>query len=166
VANFDTGATYAAFVDKRRNNRTVGVLNGTQTVANQFQINGPNTGFNPVASVEIGQVVDVVSPTGTVRGSGRTITAISGTNPLTVTYSGADITTDANGDLVVLSQAAETLGAPADYDSNLALETRLVAANSGYWSAAHPLTGTTRVLSASSNDLLYAKRLLDSPGSI
>lgn len=166
MANFDTNANYAGFVDKRRNNRTVGVLNGTQTVANQFQINGPNTGFNPVASVEVGQVVDVVSPTGTVRGSGRTITVISGTTTLTVTYSGADITTDANGDLVVLSQGAEMLGAPADYDSNLALETRLVAANGAYWSANHPLTGTTRVLTSSSNDLIYAKRLQDSPGSI
>jgi hypothetical protein len=53
--------------------------------------------------LENGQVVDIVSPGGTVRGSNRTISAITTTTApaATFVYSGADIGTDAAGDLVV-----------------------------------------------------------------
>jgi hypothetical protein len=67
------------------------VLSGTQTVANQLQV-------ADAQYLAVGDLIDVVSTGGTVRGAARSITAISGT---TVTYSGADITTDANTDLVV-----------------------------------------------------------------
>jgi hypothetical protein len=50
--------------------------------------------------LEVGQVIDVVSPTGTVRGANRNITAINTTTGA-VTYDGADITTDVTGDLIV-----------------------------------------------------------------
>ncbi len=157
MPNFDSHSPALEVVDKRRNSRVVGVLNGTQTVANQCQINGPNTGYNPVSSVEIGQVVDIVSPTGVVRGSARTITAISGTTTLTVTYGGADIGTDANGDFVVLSEGADTLGNPTNYDSVAALDARLIALGL--------LTAITAV-QRTKNDKMYMLRLADSPGGI
>lgn len=67
------------------------VLSGTHTTANVFQV--ADTQY-----LAVGDVIDVVSTGGTVRGSNRTITAIAATS---VTYSGADIGTDANTDLVV-----------------------------------------------------------------
>jgi hypothetical protein len=67
------------------------VLSGTHTVANIFQV-------ADAQYLSVGDVIDVVSTGGTVRGSNRSISAISGTS---VTYSGADITTDVNTDLVV-----------------------------------------------------------------
>ena len=66
------------------------VLSGTHSTANVFQVADPQY-------LSVGDIIDVVSTGGTVRGSARTITAISGTS---VTYSNADITTDANTDLV------------------------------------------------------------------
>jgi hypothetical protein len=50
--------------------------------------------------LEVGQVVDIVSTAGVVRGSNRNITAIN-TSTGAVTYDGADITTDITGDLLV-----------------------------------------------------------------
>lgn len=70
---------------------SMAVLSGTHTTANVLQVADPQY-------LAVGDVVDVVSTGGTIRGSARTITAISGTS---VTYSGADIATDANTDLVV-----------------------------------------------------------------
>lgn len=67
------------------------VLSGTQSTANVFQVADPQY-------LSVGDIIDVVSTGGTVRGAARTITAIAATS---VTYSGADITTDANTDLVV-----------------------------------------------------------------
>jgi len=67
------------------------VLSGTHTTSGVFQVADPQY-------LAVGDVIDVVSTGGTVRGASRTITAISGTS---VTYSGSDITTDANTDLVV-----------------------------------------------------------------
>lgn len=67
------------------------VLSGTHSTANIFQVADPQY-------LSVGDNIDVVSTGGTVRGSARTITAISSTS---VTYSGADITTDVNTDLVV-----------------------------------------------------------------
>lgn len=165
MPNFDLNSTYPAFVDVRRNNRIVGILNGTHTVANQLQVNGPNTGLNPVSGLEVGHIVDIVSPAGTVRGSTRTVSAISGTTTLTVTYSGADIGTDANGDYVILSEGANVLGTPAPYESIAALDTALVAANSAYWNAGSTSTAATRVQQASANDKQYALRLIQSPRS-
>jgi hypothetical protein len=166
MPNTDMGSTALGIVDRRRGSRIVAILNGTQTVANQFQCNGPNTGYPPVASVEIGQIVDIVSPTGTVRGSTRNITAISGTTTLTVTYSGADIGTDANGDLVILSEGADALGQPENYDSVQDLDARLTTVNSTYWGSNSGTTNATRLNQSSKNDKQYALRLNDSPGSI
>lgn len=67
------------------------VLSGTHTNPNVFQV-------ADAQYLAVGDIIDVVSTGGTVRGSARTITAISSTS---VTYSGADIGTDANTDLVV-----------------------------------------------------------------
>lgn len=67
------------------------VLSGTHTTANVFQV-------ADAQYLSVGDIIDVVSTGGTVRGSNRSISAIAGTS---VTYSGADITTDANTDLVV-----------------------------------------------------------------
>lgn len=50
--------------------------------------------------LEVGQVIDIVSPAGTVRGALRNITAIN-TATNVVTYDGADILTDAAADLIV-----------------------------------------------------------------
>jgi hypothetical protein len=50
--------------------------------------------------LEVGQVIDIVSTAGAVRGANRTITAIN-TSTGAVTYDGADITTDITGDLIV-----------------------------------------------------------------
>lgn len=163
MPNFDLNSTNANFPDRRRNgfSRVVGVLNGTQTVANQFQINGPNTATNPapVAGVEIGQVVDIVSTAGVVRGAARTITAISGTTTLTVTYSGADIATDANTDLVILSEGANPIGAPTNYDNIGGLDARLTVINGSYFTA-------NQLNKMGANDKVYALRLNDSPASL
>lgn len=70
---------------------SMAVLSGTHTTANVFQVADPQY-------LSVGDVIDVVSTGGTVRGATRNITAIAGTS---VTYSGADIATDANTDLVV-----------------------------------------------------------------
>lgn len=53
--------------------------------------------------LEVGQVIDIVSTAGTVRGSNRTISSITTTTApaATFVYSGADIATDASTDLVV-----------------------------------------------------------------
>jgi hypothetical protein len=55
---------------------------------------------NSTQYLEVGQVIDVVSTAGVVRGSNRNITAINTTTGA-VTYDGADITTDITGDLIV-----------------------------------------------------------------
>jgi hypothetical protein len=55
---------------------------------------------NSTQYLEVGQVIDIVSPAGVVRGSNRNITAINTTTGA-VTYDGADITTDVTGDLIV-----------------------------------------------------------------
>jgi len=157
MPNFDQGSLALEAVDRRRNSRVVGILNGTQTVANQCQINGPNTGYSPVSGIEVGHVVDIVSPAGVVRGSARAVSAISGTTTLTVTYGGADIGTDANGDLVVLSEGADTIGVPTNYDSVQATDARLIALGL--------LTAVT-VNQRTRNDKRYMLRLADSPGSI
>lgn len=70
---------------------SMAVLSGTHTTANIFQV-------ADAQYLSVGDIIDVVSTGGTVRGSSRTITAISGTS---VTYSGADIASDVNTDLVV-----------------------------------------------------------------
>lgn len=158
MPNFDNALT-EGFIDVRRNNRTLGVLNGTQTVANQCQINGPNTGFRPVASVEVGQIVDIVSPTGTVRGTERTITALSGTTTITVTYSGADIGTDANGDLIVLTASQSPIGSVNNMNGVGAVDTALNGANGTYFSQAN-------LDKMTDNDKIYAARLQFSPGSL
>lgn len=165
MPNFDLNSTYPAFTDVRRNNRIVGILNGSQAVANQFQCNGPNTGLFPVSGLEVGHIVDIVSTAGVVRGASRTITAISGTTTLTVTYSGADIGTDANTDLVILSEGANTIGAPTPYESVGAADTALVAANGAYFNGASTSTAATRIQQMSMNDKTYALRLIQSPRS-
>jgi hypothetical protein len=70
---------------------SMAVLSGTHTTANVCQV-------ADAQYLAVGDIIDIVSTGGTVRGSARTITAISGTS---VTYSGADIASDANTDLIV-----------------------------------------------------------------
>jgi hypothetical protein len=70
-----------------------GALAVTTAVATANQVTVANAQY-----LEVGQMIDIVSTGGTVRGSNRQITAIAGA---VVTYSGADITTDVIGDLVV-----------------------------------------------------------------
>lgn len=72
-----------------------GALAVTTAVATANQVTVASTQY-----LEVGQVIDIVSPAGVVRGSNRNITAIN-TSTGVVTYDGADITTDAVGDLIV-----------------------------------------------------------------
>ena len=72
-----------------------GALATITAVATANQVTVSSTQY-----LEVGQIIDIVSPTGTVRGANRNITAIN-TSTGVVTYDGADITTDAVNDLIV-----------------------------------------------------------------
>ncbi len=67
------------------------------------QATANTSAVNDIQYLEVGQLIDIVSTGGTVRGSNRSITSITpGTAPAgTFVYSGADITTDVATDLVV-----------------------------------------------------------------
>jgi hypothetical protein len=73
------------------------------TLSAASQATANTSAVNDVQYLEVGQVIDIVSPGGTVRGSNRTITSITVTTAPagTFVYSGADIASDATGDLVV-----------------------------------------------------------------
>jgi hypothetical protein len=72
-----------------------GALAVTTAVATANQVTVASTQY-----LEVGQVIDIVSPAGVVRGANRNITAIN-TATGVVTYDGADILTDAIGDFLV-----------------------------------------------------------------
>lgn len=84
---------------------------GTGYIANlsaASQATANTSAVNDVQYLEVGQVIDIVSTGGTVRGSNRSITTITpgtpsagGAVPGTFVYSGADIASDAATDLVV-----------------------------------------------------------------
>lgn len=79
---------------------------GTGFIANlssASQATANTSAVNDIQYLEVGQIIDIVSTGGTVRGSARTITSITPTTAPqgTFVYSGADITTDVATDLVV-----------------------------------------------------------------
>lgn len=73
------------------------------TLSSASQATANTSAVNDIQYLEVGQVIDIVSTGGTVRGSNRTISSITTTTAPagTFVYSGADIGTDAATDLVV-----------------------------------------------------------------
>jgi|GEM_PF-1585648 len=73
------------------------------TLSSASQATANTSAVNDIQYLEVGQIIDIVSTGGTVRGSARTITSITPTTTPagTFVYSGADITTDVSTDLVV-----------------------------------------------------------------
>lgn len=144
----------AGFVDRRRANPVLATLSGAQATVNHWTV-GSNV------NLEVGQIVDCVSAIGgTLRGQ-RTITAIAGTD---ITYNGADITTDAAGDLLIPANypqrvASALVGVPANWWNVDAMRARLIVLNGSYYT-------TARLDQMSENDMVFALRTLDSPGSI
>lgn len=73
------------------------------TLSSASQATANTSAVNDIQYLEVGQIIDIVSTGGTVRGSARTITSITTTTAPagTFVYSGADIASDAATDLVV-----------------------------------------------------------------
>jgi hypothetical protein len=125
-----------------------------------------------VPAIPIGEFnIDIATLTGTVLASNRQVTSLTSAGVLT--YSGADVTAVPGTHFIYPTGAfagvsrsnlnggySDRGGFQLDTLDNVdQMIARLQAANASYWTAARIATHTI-------NDLAYAIRLLDAPGSI